>query len=84
MSQPMATFCAASGVPQSPNWLETVSQSAQSGDGTPIVASAKVVGTAIAEKKGYRIGWGRYCKYALPAMILVVGLCNLLLIIKYT
>src|SRR5512136_2399427 len=54
------------------------------GNGTPIGASANVVGTAIAEKEGYRIGWGRYCKYALPAMILVVGLCNLLLIVKYT
>jgi Na+/H+ antiporter NhaD/arsenite permease-like protein len=54
------------------------------GNGTPIGASANVVGTAIAEKEGYKIGWGRYCKYALPAMILVVGLCNLLLIVKYT
>jgi Na+/H+ antiporter NhaD/arsenite permease-like protein len=54
------------------------------GNGTPIGASANVVGTAIAEKEGYRIGWGRYCKYALPAMIIVVGLCNLLLILKYT
>jgi Na+/H+ antiporter NhaD/arsenite permease-like protein len=54
------------------------------GNGTPIGASANVVGTAIAEKEGYRIGWGRYCKYALPAMIIVVGLCNLLLILRYT
>lgn len=54
------------------------------GNGTPIGASANVVGTAIAEKEGYRIGWGRYCKYAMPAMMLVVGLCNLLLIIRYT
>jgi Na+/H+ antiporter NhaD/arsenite permease-like protein len=53
------------------------------GNGTPIGASANVVGTAIAEKEGYRIGWGRYCKYALPAMIVVVGLCNLLLILRY-
>ncbi len=83
MSQPMASFCAASWVPQSPNWLEVVSQSAHSGNETPIGASANVVGTAIAEKEGYRIGWGRYCKYALPAMTLVVGLCNILLIVKY-
>ena len=33
LSQPTATFCAASWVPQSPNWLEVVSQSAQSGNG---------------------------------------------------
>jgi len=53
------------------------------GNGTPIGASANVVGTAIAEKEGYKIGWGRYCKYALPAMILVVGLCNIFLIVRY-
>jgi Na+/H+ antiporter NhaD/arsenite permease-like protein len=54
------------------------------GNGTPIGASANVVGTAIAEKEGYPITWGRYCKYALPAMIMVVGLCHLLLIMIYT
>jgi len=54
------------------------------GNGTPIGASANVVGTAIAEKEGYPVSWGRYCKYALPAMILVVGLCWILLVIKFT
>ncbi len=53
------------------------------GNATPIGASANVVGTAIAEKEGYRISWGRYCKYAIPATILVVGLCNLYLILRY-
>jgi len=54
------------------------------GNGTPIGASANVVGTAIAEREGYPISWGRFCKYAMPAMILVVGLCHLLLILRYT
>ena len=54
------------------------------GNGTPIGASANVVGTAIAEKEGYPITWGKFCKYALPAMILVVGICWLLLIVRYT
>jgi Na+/H+ antiporter NhaD/arsenite permease-like protein len=53
------------------------------GNGTPIGASANVVGTAIAEKEGYPISWGKFCKYALPAMILVVGICWLLLIVRY-
>ncbi len=53
------------------------------GNGTPIGASANVVGTAIAEKEGYPVGWGRYLKYGMPSMILVVGLCNLLLLWKY-
>ena len=53
------------------------------GNATPIGASANVVGTAIAEKEGYRISWGRYCKYAIPATILVVGLCNVYLVLRY-
>jgi len=54
------------------------------GNATPIGASANVVGTAIAEKEGHPISWGRFCKYAFPAMLLVVGLCWLYLIIRYT
>jgi Na+/H+ antiporter NhaD/arsenite permease-like protein len=54
------------------------------GNGTPIGASANVVGTAIAEKEGYPISWGRFCKYALPVMILIVGICWLWLVVRYT
>jgi len=54
------------------------------GNATPIGASANVVGTAVAEKEGYPISWGRFMKYALPAMIMVVALCHLYLIIRYT
>ena len=54
------------------------------GNGTPIGASANVVGTAIAEREGYPISWGRFCKYALPVMILVVGICWLWLVVRYT
>jgi Na+/H+ antiporter NhaD/arsenite permease-like protein len=53
------------------------------GNATPIGASANVVGTAIAEREGYPISWGRFCKYAIPAMIMVVALCWLYLIIRY-
>jgi len=53
------------------------------GNGTPIGASANVVGTAIAEREGYPIGWGRFLKYAGPATILVVALCWLLLAVRY-
>jgi len=54
------------------------------GNATPIGASANVVGTAIAEREGYPISWGTFLKYALPGMIMVVGLCWLYLIIRYT
>ncbi len=53
------------------------------GNGTPIGASANVVGTAISEREGYPISWGRYLKYGMPLMILVIGICNLLLLWKY-
>ena len=43
------------------------------GNATPIGASANVVGTAISEKEGYPIGWGRFMKYAALPMVLVVG-----------
>ena len=49
------------------------------GNATPIGASANVVGTAIAEREGYPISWGRFIKYALPAMLIVVALCWVLL-----
>jgi len=53
------------------------------GNATPIGASANVVGTAVAEREGYPIGWGRFCKYTIPAMIMVVGLCYLYLVVRY-
>ncbi|HEY91606.1 MAG TPA: ArsB/NhaD family transporter [Dehalococcoidia bacterium] len=53
------------------------------GNATPIGASANVVGTAVAAREGYPISWGRFCKYALPAMIIVVGMCWLYLTIRY-
>ncbi len=54
------------------------------GNATPIGASANVVGTAIARREGYPIRWGRYLKYAVPATILVLSVCYLLLIVRYT
>lgn len=53
------------------------------GNATPIGASANVVGTAISEREGYPVGWGRYLKYAVPSTILVIALCNLLLFVRY-
>jgi len=54
------------------------------GNATPIGASANVVGTAIAEREGYPISWGRFLKYAFLPMIMVVALCHLLLVVRYT
>jgi len=53
------------------------------GNATPIGASANVVGTAIAEREGYPISWGTFCKYTLPAIMIVITLCHLYLIVRY-
>ncbi len=53
------------------------------GNATPIGASANVVGTAVSEREGYPIRWGRYLKYAVPPTLMVIALCNVLLFVKY-
>jgi len=53
------------------------------GSGTPIGASANVVGTSVAAKNGYIIGWGKYCKSAAPATIIVVTISMIIIFIRY-
>ena len=53
------------------------------GNGTPIGASANVVGTSVAAKEGYKVTWGKYCKYAVPATIIVLVVCSVMLIVRY-
>ena len=55
----------------------------QGGNGTPIGASANVIGCAIAEKNGHRIGWGSYLMSAIPATLLVLVVCSIYLIVRY-
>ena len=42
------------------------------GSATPIGASANVVGTSVAAKAGYFVGWKDYCAKAVPATIMVM------------
>ena len=53
------------------------------GSATPIGASANVVGTAVAAKEGYPIGWGRYCKNMAPATIMVVLFSMIFIFARY-
>ncbi len=53
------------------------------GSATPIGASANVVGTSVAAKNGYVIGWGTYCKSAAPATIIVVTISMIIIFIRY-
>ena len=53
------------------------------GCATPIGASANVVGVSVAGKNGYRIGWGKYCKQAVPATIIVLAISTAVIIFRY-
>lgn len=53
------------------------------GSATPIGASANVVGTSVAAKHGYMIGWGKYCKSAVPATIIVMLVSMGVIFIRY-
>lgn len=53
------------------------------GNATPIGASANVVGTSVAAKEGYPIGWGRYCKAMMPATIIVLAISMISIWFRY-
>ena len=53
------------------------------GSATPIGASANVVGISAAAKSGHLIGWGRYCKYAAPATVIVIGISMAIIYVRY-
>lgn len=53
------------------------------GSATPIGASANVVGISVAEKSGHKIGWGRYCKAAVPATIIVIVVSMIVIFLRY-
>lgn len=53
------------------------------GNATPIGASANVVGTAAAAKAGHPVSWGKYCKFAVPATILVLIISTVYIFVVY-
>lgn len=53
------------------------------GNGTPIGASANVVGTSVSAKQGHPIRWGTYCKYCAPATVLAVLASMLCLLLRF-
>lgn len=53
------------------------------GSATPIGASANVVGLSVAAKNGYIVSWGKYCKYMVPATIIVLIISTAGLWIRY-
>ncbi|MCQ2583852.1 MAG: citrate transporter [Treponema sp.] len=53
------------------------------GSATPIGASANVVGTSVAGKAGYPVGWGKYCAKAVPATIIVMLISTIYIFVVY-
>lgn len=50
------------------------------GIATPIGASANVAGVTIAAREGHAISWRRYCKYIMPAALLVLVMSMIMLL----
>ena len=53
------------------------------GSATPIGASANVVGTSVVSKAGHPVSWGRYCKTAVPATVIVLGIAMVIIRLRY-
>lgn len=53
------------------------------GSATPIGASANVVGTSVAAKNGYPIGWGKYCRKLAPATVIVLAISTAYIFMRY-
>ena len=53
------------------------------GSATPVGASANVVGISVAARNGRPISWGKYCKTAIPATIIVITVSMLLIFVRY-
>ncbi len=53
------------------------------GSATPIGASANVVGTSVAAKAGHPVSWGKYCKTAVPATIIVILIAMVVIKFRY-
>ena len=54
------------------------------GGTTPIGASANVVGTSVSAKHGHPISWGRYLKACVPATVLVLAICTVMIFVRYS
>lgn len=53
------------------------------GSATPIGASANVVGTSVVSKAGHPVGWGKYCKSAIPATAIVLIISMIVIKLRY-
>lgn len=53
------------------------------GCATPIGASANVVGISVAAREGHPVGWGKYCRVAVPATVIVLAISLITISLRY-
>ena len=53
------------------------------GSATPIGASANVVGMSVSTKAGHPVSWGEYCKYSVPATLIVLLIGTGVIFVRY-
>ena len=53
------------------------------GSAPPIGASANVAGTSVISKAGHPVGWGKYCKTAIPATAIVIIIAMIVIKLRY-
>jgi len=71
------------GVNIAPLWWAVSLGACLGGNGTLIGASANVVVAGIAEKSGYKIGFGKYMKIGFPMMTISIILSTVYLVLFY-
>jgi len=67
---------AGTGVPTRPLVYAAALGSDIGGSGTPIGASANVVGVAVYRRAGVAVGWGQYLRLAFPVMVVSLAAAN--------
>lgn len=53
------------------------------GNGTPIGASANVVGTSISAKEGHPVSWKKYCVVAVPPTLITLLISMICILMRY-
>lgn len=76
-------LAASSGVPLSTLAWSLAMGTDIGGCATPIGASANVVGISAAAHEGHFIGWGKFCKYSIPATVIVLLISTITIFVRY-
>ena len=79
----IAALSGPAGLPSRPLVWATALGTDIGGNGTPIGASANVVGLAVARKEGVVVGWPQYLRIAFPTMLLSLAAANLVWLVLH-